>query len=166
MMKKCLLAVALLLPALALAETSIGIVYPLQALQETTAVKSKMSALEKELAPDEEKLNKLGMEVQELQAKMQKEAMTLSPEQQEEMSTKGQQKMIEIKSLQRKLQGRAQATEREVMEEMGPKFQQAIEQVAKDKKLDLVINAQAAVYVGDNAVDVTEAVSQQLNKMK
>ena len=52
------------------------------------------------------------------------------------------------------------------MEEMGPKFQQAIEQVAKDKKLDLVINAQAAVYVGDNAVDVTEAVSQQLNKMK
>ncbi|MGB2246925.1 MAG: OmpH family outer membrane protein [Alcanivorax sediminis] len=166
MMKKCLLAAALLFPALALAESNIGIVYPLKALQETTAVKGKMSALEKELAPDEEKLNKLGMEVQELQAKMQKEAMTLSPDQQEEMSTRGKQKMLEIQSLQRKLQGRAEAAQREVMEDMGPKFQQAIEQVAKDKKLDLVINAQAAVYVGENAVDVTEAVSQQLNKMK
>lgn len=166
MMKKCLLAAVLFFPALAIAETSIGIVYPLKALQETTAVKSKMSALEKELGPDEEKLNKLGMEVQELQAKIQKEAMTMSPDQQEEMKTRGQQKMLEIQSLQRKLQGRAQATEREVMEEMGPKFQQAIEVVAKEKKLDLVINAQAAVYVGDSAVDVTEAVSQQLNKMK
>ncbi|MCK0152666.1 OmpH family outer membrane protein [Alcanivorax sp. S6407] len=166
MMKKCLLAVALLFPALALAETSIGIVYPLKALQATSAVQTKMSALEKELAPDEEKLNKLGMEVQELQTKLQKEAMTLSADQQEEMKTRGQQKMIEIQSLQRKLQGRAEATQREVMEDMGPKFQQAIEAVAKDKKLDLVINAQAAVYVGENAMDVTEAVSQQLNKMK
>lgn len=166
MMKKSLIAFAMLLPTLAIAETSIGIVYPLKALQETALVKQRMSALENELGADEAKLQKLGKEVQDLRSKLEKEGMAMSADQQEELRTKGQQKMIEIQSLQRKLQSRAQATEREVMEEMGPKFQEAIEQVAKKQKLDLVLNAQAAVFVGDDAIDVTDAVRDQLNKMK
>ncbi|MCG8392550.1 MAG: OmpH family outer membrane protein [Pseudomonadales bacterium] len=164
MMKKWILAVLFIVPALAMADGRVGVIYPLKALQDTNAVQERMSALEKELSGDENRLKSLSGEVQNIQAKLQKEGMTMSTDEQEQLRTEGQQKMIEIKSLQRKLQNRAGGVEREIMEEMGPKLEAAIAEVAKKQKLDLVLNAQAAVYVGDDTLDITQAVSDQLNK--
>ena len=96
---------------------------------------------------------------------MQKEGMTMSSDQQEQMQTEGQQKMIEIQSLQRKLQKRANDAQRELLQEMEPKLQSAVAEVAKKENLDLVVSAQAVIYTKPD-LDITEAVTKQLNKMK
>ncbi|MFT6637168.1 MAG: outer membrane protein [Alcanivorax sp.] len=103
--------------------------------------------------------------MQKLQQKLQKEAMTMSADQQDTLKTQGQQKMIEIQSLQRKLQKRANEAQREILEEMQPKLKTAMEAVAKREKLDVVLNAQAVMYTKPD-LDITEAVGKQLNSMK
>ncbi len=165
MMKKTLVALTLLLPALAMADGTIGVLDPIAALQSSDNVKAKMSSLENELSADEQKLNSLQSDVQKLQQKLQKEAMTMSADQQETLKTQGQQKMIEIQSLQRKLQKRANEAQREILEEMQPKLKTAMEAVAKREKLDVVLNAQAVMYTKPD-LDITEAVGKQLNSMK
>lgn len=165
MMKKWLIAAAVLVPALAMAEGRVGVVDPLGALQAADNVKAKMAALEKELAGDEMKLNELNNQVGQLQQKLQKDGMTMSADEQEKLRTEGQQKVIEIQSLQRKLQKRAGDAQRELLEEMQPKLQQAVSAVAKKENLDMVVNAQAVIFVKPD-LDITEAVTQQLNKSK
>ncbi len=146
MMKKWIVAFVVMLPALAMAESRVGVIDPIGALQAADNVKARMSALEKELGADEQRLNSLRQEVGKMQEKIQKEGMTMSSEQQEQMQTEGQQKMIEIQSLQRKLQS-------------------AVAEVAKKENLDLVVSAQAVIYTKPD-LDITEAVTKQLNKMK
>ena len=165
MMKKTLVALTLLLPALAMADGNIGVLDPIAALQSSDNVKAKMSSLENELSADEQKLNALQNDVQKLQQKLQKEAMTMSADQQDTLKTQGQQKMIEIQSLQRKLQKRSNEAQREILEEMQPKLKTAMEAVAKREKLDVVLNAQAVMYTKPD-LDITEAVGKQLNSMK
>ena len=124
MMKKTLVALTLLLPALAMGRWHpFGVLDPIAALQSSDNVKAKMSSLGKmSLSADEQKLNSLQNDVQKLQQKLQKEAMTMSADQQDTLKTQGQQKMIEIQSLQRKLQKRANEAQREILEEMQPKL--------------------------------------------
>ena len=165
MMKKTLVALTLILPSLAMADASVGVLDPIAALQSSDNVKAKMSSLENELSADEQKLNSLQNDVQKLQQKLQKEAMTMSADQQDTLKTQGQQKMIEIQSLQRKLQKRANEAQREILEEMQPKLKTAMEAVAKREKLEVVLNAQAVMYTKPD-LDITEAVGKQLNSMK
>ncbi|KZX62401.1 MULTISPECIES: OmpH family outer membrane protein [unclassified Alcanivorax] len=165
MMKKWIVAFVVMLPALAMAESRVGVIDPIGALQAADNVKARMSALEKELGADEQRLNSLRQEVGKMQEKIQKEGMTMSSEQQEQMQTEGQQKMIEIQSLQRKLQKRANDAQRELLQEMEPKLQSAVAEVAKKENLDLVVSAQAVIYTKPD-LDITEAVTKQLNKMK
>ena len=87
MMKKWIVAFTVLLPALAVAEGRVGVIDPIGALQAADNVKSRMTALEKELGADEQRLNSLRQEVGKMQEKMQKEGMTMSAEQQEQMQT-------------------------------------------------------------------------------
>lgn len=165
MMKKTLVALTLILPSLAMADAAVGVLDPIAALQSSDNVKAKMSSLENELSADEQKLNSLQNDVQKLQQKLQKEAMTMSADQQDTLKTQGQQKMIEIQSLQRKLQKRANEAQRDILEEMQPKLKTAMEAVAKREKLDVVLNAQAVMYTKPD-LDITEAVGKQLNSMK
>ena len=85
MMKKWIVAFVVMLPALAMAESRVGVIDPIGALQAADNVKARMSALEKELGADEQRLNSLRQEVGKMQEKMQKEGMTMSSEQQEQM---------------------------------------------------------------------------------
>lgn len=165
MVKKTLVVLALFLPSLAMAEASVGVLDPIAALQSSNNVKTRMSSLENELSGDEQKLNRLQNDVGKLQQKLQKEAMTMSADEQDTLKTQGQQKMLEIQSLQRKLQKRASEAQREILSEMQPKLKKAIESVAKREKLDVVLNAQAVMYTKPD-LDITEAVGKQLNSMK
>ena len=162
MMKKWIVAFVVMLPALAMAESRVGVIDPIGALQAADNVKARMSALEKELGADEQRLNSLRQEVGKMQ---ENQKASHSSEQQEQMQTEGQQKMIEIQSLQRKLQKRANDAQRELLQEMEPKLQSAVAEVAKKENLDLVVSAQAVIYTKPD-LDITEAVTKQLNKMK
>ena len=87
----------------------------------------------------------------------------MSSEQQEQMQTEGQQKMIEIQSLQRKLA--CQRCPARTAAGNGTQTASAVAEVAKKENLDLVVSAQAVIYTKPD-LDITEAVTGQPNKMK
>ena len=91
--------------------------------------------------------------------------MTMSEDERQDLQTQGQQKMIELQNLRQSAQRKLNKGQQEILEVMEPKLKQAVETVAERENLDVVMNAQAVVYVQSN-MDITDAVTQQLNKMK
>ena len=89
----------------------------------------------------------------------------MSEDEREQLQTQGQQKMIELQNLHQSAQRKLNKGQQEILQVMEPKLKQAVETVAERENLDMVLNAQAVVYVKSD-MDITEAVTKQLNSMK
>ena len=164
-MKKYLLAVALMLPLFAQAEGRTGVVDPIGALQEAKEFQGRFGKLESSLKDEQNRLDRLGGEVENLRGRLEKEGMTMSEDEREQLQTQGQQKMIELQNLRQSAQRKLNKGQQEILQVMEPKLKQAVETVAERENLDMVLNAQAVVYVKSD-MDITEAVTKQLNSMK
>ena len=164
-MKKYLLAVALMLPLFAQAEGRTGVVDPIGALQEAKEFQDRFGKLESSLKDEQNCLDRLGGEVENLRGRLEKEGMTMSEDEREQLQTQGQQKMIELQNLRQSAQRKLNKGQQEILQVMEPKLKQAVETVAERENLDMVLNAQAVVYVKSD-MDITEAVTKQLNSMK
>ena len=164
-MKKYLLAVALMLPLFAQAEGRTGVVDPIGALQEAKEFQDRFGKLESSLKDEHNRLDRLGGEVENLRGRLEKEGMTMSEDEREQLQTQGQQKMIELQNLRQSAQRKLNKGQQEILQVMEPKLKQAVETVAERENLDMVLNAQAVVYVKSD-MDITEAVTKQLNSMK
>lgn len=164
-MKKYLLAVVLMLPLFAQAEGRTGVVDPIGALQEAKEFQDRFGQLEASLKDEQNRLDRLGGEVEDLRGRLEKEGMTMSEDEREQLQTQGQQKMIELQNLRQSAQRKLNKGQQEILQVMEPKLKQAVETVAERENLDMVLNAQAVVYVKSD-MDITEAVTKQLNSMK
>ncbi|MBL4714236.1 MAG: OmpH family outer membrane protein [Alcanivorax sp.] len=164
-MKKYLLAVVLMLPLLAQAEGRTGVVDPIGALQEAKEFQDRFGKLEASLQDEQNRLDRLGGEVENLRGRLEKEGMTMSEDERGQLQTQGQQKMIELQNLRQSAQRKLNKGQQEILQVMEPKLKQAVETVAERENLDMVLNAQAVVYVKSD-MDITEAVTKQLNSMK
>ena len=164
-MKKYLLAVALMLPLFAQAEGRTGVVDPIGALQQAEEFQDRFGKLEASLEDEQSRLDRLGSEVEKLRGRLEKEGMTMSEDERSQLQTQGQQKMIELQNLRQSAQRKLNKGQQEILQVMEPKLKQAVETVAERENLDMVLNAQAVVYVKSD-MDITEAVTKQLNAMK
>jgi len=164
-MKKYLLAVVLMMPLFAQAEGRTGVVDPIGALQEAKEFQDRFGKLESSLQDEQNRLDRLGGEVENLRGRLEKEGMTMSEDEREQLQTQGQQKMIELQNLRQSAQRKLNKGQQEILQVMEPKLKQAVETVAERENLDMVLNAQAVVYVKSD-MDITEAVTKQLNSMK
>ncbi len=164
-MKKYLLAVVLMLPLFAQAEGRTGVVDPIGALQQAEEFQDRFGKLEASLEDEQSRLDRLGSEVEKLRGRLEKEGMTMSEAERSQLQTQGQQKMIELQNLRQSAQRKLNKGQQEILQVMEPKLKQAVETVAERENLDMVLNAQAVVYVKSD-MDITEAVTKQLNAMK
>lgn len=164
-MKKYLLAVVLMLPLFAQAEGRTGVVDPIGALQQAEEFQDRFGKLEASLEDEQNRLDRLGGEVEKLRGRLEKEGMTMSEDERSQLQTQGQQKMIELQNLRQSAQRKLNKGQQEILQVMEPKLKQAVETVAERENLDMVLNAQAVVYV-KSEMDITEAVTKQLNSMK
>lgn len=164
-MKKYLLAVVLMMPLFAQAEGRTGVVDPIGALQEAKEFQDRFGKLESSLQDEQNRLDRLDGEVENLRGRLEKEGMTMSEDEREQLQTQGQQKMIELQNLRQSAQRKLNKGQQEILQVMEPKLKQAVETVAERENLDMVLNAQAVVYVKSD-MDITEAVTKQLNSMK
>lgn len=164
-MKKYLLAAVLMVPLFAQAEGRTGVVDPIGALQEAKEFQDRFGKLESSLQDEQNRLDRLGGEVENLRGRLEKEGMTMSEDEREQLQTQGQQKMIELQNLRQSAQRKLNKGQQEILQVMEPKLKQAVETVAERENLDMVLNAQAVVYVKSD-MDITEAVTKQLNSMK
>ena len=144
-MKKYLLAVALMLPLFAQAEGRTGVVDPIGALQEAKEFQDRFGKLESSLKDEQNRLDRLGGEVENLRGRLEKEGMTMSEDEREQLQTQGQQKMIELQNLRQSAQRKLNKGQQEILQVMEPKLKQAVETVAERENLDMVLS-QASDY--------------------
>ncbi|WP_101675199.1 OmpH family outer membrane protein [Alloalcanivorax mobilis] len=164
-MKKVLFAAVLMLPLLAHAAGKIGVVDAIGALQEADDFQSRYGKLESSLKDEQSRLDQLGADVKRIRERLEKEGMTMSEDDRQNLQTQGQQKMIELQNLRQSAQRKLAKGQQEILQVMEPKLKQAVQNIANREGLDMVINAQAVVFTKPD-LDITDAVTDQLNKMK
>ncbi|WP_162925697.1 OmpH family outer membrane protein [Isoalcanivorax indicus] len=162
---KALIFLALMLPLAGMAQDKIAVIDPMQALIETDEVKARNARLESSLETESRRLRTLREDIGKIEERLQRDGMTMSRQERENLTDQREAKGLEFQTLQQSLQRRVNNDRQELLESMEPKLLQAIEAVAKDKGLDMVISAQAMVYVKPE-LDITREVTQRLNRMK
>ena len=160
---RTILFTLLMLPLLAVAEQKIAVIDPMQALVETEEVKSRNARLEASLETESRRLRTLRDEIGKIEEKMQRDGMTMSRQEREELTGDREAKGLEFQTLQQSLQRRVNNDRQELLESMEPKLLEAIEEVAQARGLDMVVSAQAMVYVKPE-LDITREVTQRLNE--
>lgn len=164
-MKKVLIAVLMMLPLAAMAEQSIGVVDPIAALQGADEFQSRYDKLQSSLKDEKGRLDQLNSEVKQIRERLDKNGVTMSDDDRQNLQTKGQQKMIELRNLQQSAQRKMSKGQQAILKVMEPKLKKAVDAVADEHHLDLVVNAQAVIFAKDG-MDITDEVSKKLNKMK
>lgn len=158
-----LTAMLMALPGLALAEKKIAFVNPMQAISESEEVQASQLEMQSDMGDEREKLQTLQREIQQIQQKLQKESMTLSDKEKQNLQDERESKMIEARQLSKLVQKRMQGEQQEIVEKMRPKVMKAVEEIANEEGYDVVLNIQAIMYAQDG-MDITEQVVQKLNE--
>lgn len=165
MQKTKLIALLLMLvPLLAFADSRVAVLDPMAAVVNSDFVKSRQTKLQDELKDKEARAKQLAGELQDLQQNLQKNQMTMSKDEKSKAQDSFTTKNMEFQSLKQLIQKRVQDDQQDVLETIQPKLEQAVNQFAKDHKIDVVINAQAILFTKPD-LDITKAITESLNKM-
>lgn len=165
MQKTKLIALLLMLvPVLAFADSRMAVLDPMSAVVNSDFVKSRQAKLQDELKDKEARAKQLAGELQGLQQNLQKDGMTMSKDEKSKMQDSFTTKNMEFQSLKQLIQKRVQDDQQDVLETIQPKLEQAVNQFAKDHKIDMVVNSQAVLFVKPD-MDITKAITESLNKM-
>jgi len=162
---KTALLVALLLPMAALAAEKMAVVDPMEALMNSSVVKSRNAQLEKSIESEGQRLRKLRDELVKIEERLQRDGMTMSKSERNKLNDEREEKGFRFQTMQQSINRRVEEDRQELLEEMEPILLRAIEEVAKAKKVDMVISANAVVY-GKPEIDITNDVTKRINQLK
>ncbi|MCK0537650.1 OmpH family outer membrane protein [Alcanivorax quisquiliarum] len=162
---KTMLFAVLMLPLVAAADMKIAVIDPMQAIVESEEVKSRNARLEASLEEESQRLRRLRDDVAKIEERLQRDGMTMSRDERNKLTDEGETKTMEFQALQQTLQRRVNTDRQDLLESMEPKVLRAIEEIAGEMGLDMVISAQAAVYVKPE-LDITKQVTQRINRIK
>ena len=170
-MKTFLLSLLLVFASLtAYAQPSIGIMNPqevLAQLPETQAVEQQLQQFVAERQADfETRYTTWVQDVTTFQESVAEGVLTPQAQEQEERLTQLQ---VELESLEQQFQADLQNRRAQLLNPILERMNLAMEQVAQDQNLSLVINKATAAgdpiiyFASNNAIDITEAVVAQMN---
>jgi outer membrane protein len=113
--------------------------------------------------PNEE-VKKLQSDIKFNIEKFQRESMTMSDEQKQELQTK-------IEGLQQSYQAKAQPLQQQMRQRQAEEqnkiftlIQQSISSVAAEEKIDIVLEARSIVFLAEGQKDISELVVKKLSK--
>jgi outer membrane protein len=149
-------------PGLAMAEKKIAFVNPIKAISQSEEVQASQLEMKSAMGDERQKLQNLRKEIQQINQKMQKESMTLSDKQKQNLKDKRESKMIEARQLSKLVQKRMKGEQQEIVKEMRPKVMKAVNEIAENEGYDVVLNIQAVMYANEG-MDITNQVVQKLN---
>jgi outer membrane protein len=161
---KLVVLLALLMPMLAFADSRVAVLDPMQAVVNSNFVQSRQDKLQDELKDKEGRAKKLAGELQALQQDLQQNGMTMSKKEKDQKQDSFTTKNMEFQSLKQMIDKRVKDDQKDVLETIQPKLEQAVEDLAKAKNIDVVVNARAVLYAKPD-LDITKAVTDALNKM-
>jgi len=156
------LAVAVLMagPAFLHAQDlKIGFVSLDRILREAAPAVRAQKKLEKEFAPRDQEVQKLAKQAKDMQALMEKEAVTMSESQRRERESELARLTRDLQRVQRELREDANVRRNEELSVIVQRAQEVIKQIAETEKYDLIL--QEAVYRSPR-IDITDKVIKAL----
>jgi len=159
------LAVLLLLaagPAFSADPVKIGVVDLQKILETSNSGKAAQNELKAQRDKMQADMKQRGNEIQEIEARMQREAMVMSKETREEKEREHRIKVSDFQALQRKYQGDLQEIERKLMGRLQAEITSLVSDIAKKEGYLLVISNIGVIY-SLPSTDITERLIQELN---
>ncbi|WP_232324992.1 OmpH family outer membrane protein [Microbulbifer agarilyticus] len=162
-----ILLAGLLFAGAASAQTKVAVVNIQAAIMSTEKATSKINALKtsSEYSQLQNGAESIRAEMQKLAEDAQKNGVTWSEEKKAEQQRKINFKRSDFETTVKKLRAMEGQAVQELQKELLPKAKTALEEVIKEQKLDLVLDASAAVYAGKSA-NLTEELVKRLNAGK
>lgn len=159
------LAVMLLLsggPAFSADPVKIGVVDLQKILETSNSGKAAQNELKAQRDKMQADMKQRGSEIQEIESRMQREAMVMSKETREEKEREHRIKVSDFQALQRKYQGDLQEVERKLMGKLQSDITSLVGDIAKKDGYLLVISNIGVIY-SLPSTDITERLIQELN---
>lgn len=160
---KLLLGLTLLATASLASAANIAVIDLQAALMQSKQVQEEFKQAEQKLSSEQNRVRQLAEEVRSLQEKMQRDESIMSADQKRQTSKEIEEKAQEYQFLGSRLQKQLQEIEQEIINRNRPKLEKAVNDVIKEKKLDLLLDKQAAPFA-KSEFDITSAVINKLNK--
>ncbi len=153
-----------LCPAATLAAEGTRIaVVNLQAVLETSQIgKAAQEKLKSQRDKLEADLKQKGAELQELEKRLQREAMVMSKEAREEKERELRIKASDFQALQKKYRSDLQELERDLMGELQKEISALVNEIGKKEGYTLIVSSIGVLY-HQPAVDITQRLVQELN---
>ncbi|MFD1216224.1 MULTISPECIES: OmpH family outer membrane protein [Microbulbifer] len=161
------LLAGLMFSGMALAQTKVAVVNFQAAIMSTEKAKTRINALKtsSEYSQLQSSAEGIRAEVQKMAEDAQKNGVTWSEEQKAEHQRKMQFKRSDFETAVKKLRAMESQAVQEIQKTMVPKAKAAMEEVIKERKLDLVLDANSAVFAGPST-DLTAEVVKRMNAAK
>ena len=159
------LAVLLLLasgPAFSADPVKIGVVDLQKILETSNSGKAAQMELKAQRDKMQADMKQRGNEIQEIESRMQREAMVMSKETREEKEREHRIKVSDFQALQRKYQSDLQEIERKLMGKLQTEITSLVSDIAKKDGYLLVISNIGVIY-SLPSTDLTERLIQELN---
>ena len=159
------LAVLLLLaggPAFSADPVKIGVIDLQKILETSNSGKAAQNELKVQRDKMQADMKQRGNEIQEIESRMQREAMVMSKETREEKEREHRIKVSDFQALQRKYQSDLQEIERKLMGKLQTEITSLVSDIAKKDGYLLVISNIGVIY-SLPATDLTERLIQELN---
>jgi outer membrane protein len=159
------LAVLLLLsggPAFSADPVKIGVVDLQKILETSNSGKAAQNELKVQRDKMQVDMKQRGNEIQEIESRMQREAMVMSKETREEKEREHRIKVSDFQALQRKYQSDLQEVERKLMGKLQSEITSLVGDIAKKDGYLLVISNIGVIYAL-SSTDITERLIQELN---
>ncbi|MBV1915378.1 MAG: OmpH family outer membrane protein [Pseudomonadales bacterium] len=153
----------LLVANTAFAELKVAVLDVQKAILESTEAKQFITNLQKEIAPDADKLKKIESEAKKMQARLAKDGAIMSESERKKLTESIEEKGVNYKYLVSKLQNKQKQKQQELLRMMNPKVEAAIKVILDENKYDLVLQRQALIY-SNPELDISAKLTEMLNK--
>ena len=159
------LAACLALPSVAVAteQLKIGFVNTERVLREAAPAQKAQKKLEKEFQPRDQELQKMDKQAKDLQAQLDKEAVTMPESERRKKERELGELTREFQRKQREFREDFNQRRNEEVQALIDRAQRVVKQIAEQEKFDLIL--QDAVF-WSNRVDITDRVLKALNNGK
>lgn len=161
-----ILTLALVVPQAYGAEGKIGYMDVQKAIQSTKAGKKARAELEKDFEKKKKSIQDKEKDLQKMQQDLEKKSMALSEEVKMRKEAEFRDEMLKYREMVGKSQTEIQARERDLTAPILEKLKKAVEKVAKDKELSIVLErAEHSVVWADSSLDITDEVVKAFEKL-
>lgn len=163
--KHAVVAVALMLAVPAYADLKVAVLDAQAALWASEDAKKAIEKFKGDIKVQQESMSSLKKELDELQARFQKDGSVMAEKDKKALQEKADSKFRQYQALAQAVQEKNQKMQQEVINALAPKMEKAIDDIQKASAYDLILNKKEVLFALP-ALDITKKVTEKLNQTK